>query len=361
MRRIQPEAGMALPATLLIITLVTLMLATAFVRVQADRRIAESSGDLVDALAVAQSGLQTYLATTTLDACEWPIRPADGDSVRINLTGGYADVVAHVVQKPADTMATWTYIVRSTGRVIQPTQGADPQASRTVAQFAEWQRGTLTVLAAFTAANGLSSESGTGEFRGVDQAPAGCTMPNSLAIRVPAGEAPSDMSSYVLTGAPPQLLAADDGTTIANLTGIDWAATTSGGVTPDYTTIQANDTSYPVMLVTGNAFLGTAGSSTTGYGTIIVTGDLTVQGSTVQWYGVLLIGGKLRFDASSQRLDGAVIIGLNEQLGVNVPVTQLGGGYVDIDYDSRYIRRALNGFAGFVPIQTAWVDNWATY
>ena len=361
--RVHRADGFALPITLFVVTLVTLMLSTVFVRVQIDRRIGESSGDIVDALTAAQSGLNSYLGTVNYDVngCWRALRPPDGDSVRINVNGGYADVVAHVVQRPLDTLDTWMYIVRSTGRVIKPTQGADPQAVRTVAQFAEWRRGSVDIVAALTAANGLRDPDGTGEFKGNDQAPSPCNDPNVSAIRTPTGEAPSLPLGYTTTGTSPNVVESGSGPTVANLTKIDWLATTTGGVIPDYTYVRTGDTSYPVMLITGDATLGAAGLTTVGYGTLIVTGKLTTEGNFVQWYGIVLVGGDLHFHAADQRFDGTVVSGLNEQLGLNPLKTHIAGGYVDIDYDSRFVRLATRPFAGFFPVENGWVDNWATY
>ena len=363
MSRMHRTDGFALPITIFVVTLVTIMLAAVFVRVQADRRIGESSGDIVAALPVAQSGLDTYLGTLNLDACFRPIRPPDGDSVRINVQGGYADVVAHVVQQPLDTLATWMYIVRSTGRVIEPTQGADPQAVRTVAQFAQWQRGDIDVLAAFTAANGLSrTAGGTGALQGNDTAPSPCNDPNVPALRVPNGEAP-DLTDYTTNGTNPNVVASDNGTTVANQTNIDWLATITGGVIPDYTYARVNDPAYPVSLVTGggHATVGTAGVTTLGYGTLIVTDHLTVQGDLFMWMGIVLVGGHIHFDADLHYFYGTVISGLNEQMGFNELTRDIGGDYLSIDYDSRYVRLATRAFAGFVPITNGWVDNWASY
>ena len=162
------EEGFALPFTVFVIAIITVMLASILTRVAIDRRIAESASDGVDAVAIAQSGLQTYLAILNVDACYRALRPVDGDSVRINVTGGFANVIAQGMRRPTDTLAgTWTYIVRSTGFVIEPTMGSDPQAKRTVAQFARWQRGYINTVAAYTVANGLAVQgigNGSGEF-----------------------------------------------------------------------------------------------------------------------------------------------------------------------------------------------------
>jgi alkylated DNA nucleotide flippase Atl1 len=140
------EAGFALPATLFVVALVTIMLSAVFVRVSVDRRLSESTGDYADAFALAQSGLQRYLHYYD----SLGTMPPDGDSLRINGVGGYADVVAQLARHPADSADNWHYVVRSTGHLIVPTQGQDPQAKRTVAQFAVWQSGSIRRVAAFT-------------------------------------------------------------------------------------------------------------------------------------------------------------------------------------------------------------------
>jgi hypothetical protein len=374
MRRLHDRSGFALPVTLFVVAIVTVMLSAVFVQVRMDRRISESSGDIVDALTVAQSGLQTYLGMTSFDACERAIRPLDGDSVRINVQGGYADVVAHVTQKPADTLSSWLYVVRSTGHVILPTAGEDPQAQRTVAQFARWQRNSLNVLAAWTAANGLETAGlvsapvgNTGELKGADQAPSGCKDPNVYSLRVPSGAAPTwPPTGYTLNGLSPYMLASGSKSGVADETLIDWEAVTSGGIVPDYDYMRFWDTDYPVMLVE-SAKLDVM-SCGTGYGLLIVTGDLDFNGTgspCYQWYGVIIVGGEIEWDASDQRVDGAVISGMKRQVSEWTDEGDVdgnsNGAYLDIDYDSRYVRLALKSLAGFAPVGNAWVDNWATY
>ena len=176
MARARPDAGFALPFAVFLITVLTLMLTAAFAKVEGDRRFADTSGATVSALAIARSGLQSYLGARVT-------RPPGGDSLRINVTGGYADVVAYVVRQPADTLANWLFIVRSTGRVIEPTLGADPQAVRTIAQYAQWQTGRIDIRGAFTAANGLKKKAGgTIDIRGADQS--ACGAPTVLGMRV---------------------------------------------------------------------------------------------------------------------------------------------------------------------------------
>ncbi|MDH3497715.1 MAG: hypothetical protein OER21_13220 [Gemmatimonadota bacterium] len=354
------DAGFALPTVLLLVVLLTALLTTGLTRAAADRQVAGASEATATATAVAWNGLQTYFNTVNLDACERPSRPVDGDSVRINVPGGYADIVARVVKRPVDSLANWLYVVRADGYVIQPATGPTPVARQTVAQYAEWQSGRLSLPGAFTATNGLTRISGgTGELRGADEHPTvSCQRPAKYALRVTAS-VPS-LSGYNIYGLAP--LGGGSGAAIVTAAGIDWAATLApGGIVPDFTSVQPGDMTYPVVLVTGNATLGAPGATTTGTGLLIVSGDLTVLGTFVQWYGVVLVGGRIRFDADDQRFDGLVASGLNVQLGGTPPTGEIGGDYTDIDYNSLYVARAMRPLAGFTAVPNTYTNQWKAY
>ena len=311
--RLDGEDGIALPLTIFVIAIATLMLASLYTRVQVDRRIAEASGDFASAAAIAQSGLQTYLATDPIWVCRAAVRPPDGDSSYVSVTGGYADVVAYVVREPTDTVGgTWTYIVRSTGYVIDPTMGADPQASRTVAQFALWQRGHINTIATFTAAGGIVPPTGgSGEFKGRDHAPgSSCDQPDVYAIRVPSGKSPAPLSGHSTNGASPNIREGGTDSVVASETLIDWATIVGGGIIPDTTVlVPDDDLNYPVMLITGNLAINIT-SDTDVFGTLIVTGDLILTGpERLDFNGILLVGGRIQFLGADARFDGMVVSG----------------------------------------------------
>lgn len=352
--------GFALPAILLLVALLTAMLTAGLTRASSDFQLAVASQAVDEAAVVARSGLATYLGSVTLDACGRAVRPLNGDSVRINVLGGYADVVARVVRRPPDTLANWLYLVQSSGHVIWPDMGSTPIANRTVAQFAEWQSGRLALPAAFTAANGLTrTPGGTGELHGADEhGTAGCPTLDRRRLRV-AGTVP-DLTDYELTGT--SALGGGVPADIVTNAHIDWAAVlTPGRIVPDFTSPQPDDGTYPVQLVTGNATVGAAGATTNGRGLLIVSGDLTLLGNFVQWYGVVLVGGVIRFDAADQRFDGLVASGLNLQLGLPTSAGTIGGDYTDIDFNSAYVYLAMRPLTGFAPIANAYLEHWATY
>lgn len=369
------ESGFALPLTVFLIAIVTLMLTTAFTRVTSDRRVGDASGANVAAMSVAKAALQQYLGTRT-------IRPPDGDSLRINITGGYADVIAKVIRKPVDTLANWMFVVRAVGHVIDPTQGADPQAVRTIAQFAQWQTGRITVRAAFTAANRLNGPiGGDGQFNGDESAavplPAcGTPAPDVYAIMTGSGTTGSGTvqplnpgGSYSTTGlgAAPHTTSPWSKRATADSTNVDWDALMKGAFTPDYTsaiTVRVHASDFASQVITSDSARlhdPSGGVTTTGTGLLIASGDLYLTGESIQWNGIILVGGRLHPNASQQLIDGIVITGLKEQLGIFVDPGYLGGGNFDVDYNSCHLTTTLAKLTGFAPITNGWIDNWATY
>lgn len=339
--------GFALPVTVFLVTLLTLMLATGFVRVRADNQMGQSSEYTTEALAVAQSGLQVYLATQTT-------RPPDGDSTRINVPGGYAWVAPRLVQRSADTVQPALYIVRSTGYVIEPAVSGTPRAMRTVARFAFFQVGWTDPLAALTARNGIRrvSTGGPGQasttdtLSGVDacgQLPATRSVwASQFVTPVNPPYPPITYEPGAPDISPPSVL-------------IDWTRAVGPGIIPDYNSIQVGSEAWSIQRIAGNAVL----TDGTGTGLLIVTGSLTFSGGWAGWQGVILVGEELRLEATQNRIQGQVITGLN---GVSANTLFGGPGRrTVIRYNSCSVLRALQSLTGFSEVSRAWIDNWATY
>lgn len=341
--RIRRTDGFAIPLTLFVVACLTLMLTASMVRVRMDLWSARTSGDLTQALAIAQSGLQAYVGTVTE-------RPADDQPVRINLPGGYADVVAELVQRPVDSLSTWTYFVRSTGHLIQPAHGAEPQASRTVGQLATWRGASIHTVATLTAINGVSHTAGPVlEIDGTDR----CGNGPTLGLRAPGG------SDGPLDGDATEVDIGGGWSKIAGETGIDWEATIDEAFLPDHTAILSGDTTFGSFLVRGDVDL----EDITGTGLLIVTGELDTEGSFFEWEGIVLVGGEFDPDADSTVIRGMVVSGLNRTLGEDVEVNDFTESDDDVylSYDSCSITRTLARFGGFAPVENAWVEYWASY
>jgi hypothetical protein len=145
---------------------------------------------------------------------------------------------------------------------------------------------------------------------------------------------------------------------------IDWAGVLSGAsLTPTLTVPPSTfpgpaafaDTSYwPIIKVTGDLALPNSGR-----GILIVSGNFAISGGTV-WDGLLLVGGTLTSNGGNS-INGATISGLNLQLGQVVPASAIANGEKYFRYNSCILARALRPFAGLVPLDNAWADNWASY
>ena len=361
------ERGFALPITLFLIAILTLMLGSAFTRAATENQIAGSSKATVDALFVAQAGLHKYLGQdfTDLDSP----RPLSGDSVRLDVPGGWAWVVPDVLQTPADTMDNFRYIIRSTGYVVDPNDESTPLASRTVAQFADWQHAWLDApRAALIAANGLDIEADNVELNGQDQSNPLCAgdplLPAGFGARLPASSYNTDLDDADFTGSPDSL---ELGTreSVAQLVNIDWEAIRAGEFIAEYTSPQNGLTGdFPSQLVAGN--YTESRDNFSGEGLLIVTGDLTVDDDKDYWYwrGVILVGGEASIEADHVYIFGTIISGLNYLTG-DSPTDDdsdfKGDHEFRLRFDSCNIRKSLRFLRGFVPLKNTWIDNWATF
>ncbi len=351
------EKGFALPLTLLLVTMLTVMLTSAFTRMGTEIETAGASEVGVEALAVAQSGLETYFGTDVTT------RPISGDSTRYNVTGGYAWIVPEVLHTPTDTMSDFRYIVRSTGYVIHPNQGATPLASRTVAQMADWQQPWLSAPpAAIIAANDLHvmNHSGTVTVSGSDRLSCGGTaFTPVMGMRIPVQN--DDYSQAVITGSP-AVTELDTQSYVAGLTGIDWSTIVNGGFEADYTSVQNGATVYSSQMITGNY---RPSADVSGKGLLIVTGDLIPTSNYWTWEGIVLVGDKFDArDVAYLHLYGALVSGLDADIGGSPRHSDLGGGAAidqTVQFDSCAIKESLAGQAGFLPLGNTWVGNWAEW
>lgn len=354
MSRLRNRGGFALPAVVLLVALLTVLLTSGLSRARTERQIVEASDETAAAQAVAQSGLQMYFGSVTT-------RPPDGDSTRINITGGYANVVTHLVRQPADTTQRSLYLVRSTGVSINPDSGAAPRARRTVAQFAEWEAGYMLRRAALTAPNGIQKRNGSAivtisgnDYVGCISAAASIPGLRTTNVSGPPNPVPTYLGSTGLIEE-----GAAQGPVVAAQTAINWAGALGGDLYPDYTSFQNWNFSYPVQRVTGDLTLSGASG---GSGLLVVSGDLTIEAFFL-FTGIILVGGELDFDSGSWAvIRGLVVSGLNEQLGGNPQRTEFGdGAYLEIQYASCYVQLALAPLTGLAPVRNAWLDSWASY
>lgn len=356
------RTGAALPLTLFVIVVLTMLSAGAFTMFGSERRVTDDHDAQLDAYTIARTGVERFIGSRgSLGFTVTP--PAAVESTSIALPGGYAEVVMRMVRPPVDSTVPGLYVLRSRGvRTMGGLPNGALMAERTVAQYTRYQYASLEVMSAWTAMAGLLKSGTSGTLSGADgcgKKPmvAGVAVPNAPGYVQNGGGAP------VPDGAPP-ILDMGNTTQTANAVEVDWAGIVNGySIQPDIefpggTWPSASDWAdpdfWPVIRVNGNFDLPTGGR-----GTIIVTGDMTIGGSRT-WNGIVLVGGVLTSNGSNT-VSGATISGLNIKLGIAVPPSDVGNGTKTFVYNSCDVESAVNAFVGLVPYRNASVDNWPAY
>lgn len=380
--------GFILPTSLLVLTLLTVMLTAAFILVSAEFRTTENAASSVRALALAEAGLANYLSQTR------GLRPVDtGDSVRITLPGGYADVVASRIRAATGSqLSLWT--LRSTGYPLDPVLSGTPSSRRTVARVAQLYPGILPGRAAMTALNGVqitgTSTTGNpinGEDVGGNQGT--CVDPGGAAAdsfglsvaggysqsagNYPDGEGTNGMETFGSVSA------------LYDSTHINWVMltdTTAVNFTPDYELPSGSlpaygGSAYPVGYAKGDLTIppSTMGSNwaiLAGIrGVLVVRGNLTLA-DRAHWDGVIVVGGRV-IVLGQYVIHGMIITGLNTQLpggAGSVPPNAIPrtsttpptfGATHAFQWYYCYVKLGAEALSGMVPVRRAWTDGWALY
>jgi hypothetical protein len=352
--------GFAIPFAILVIAVLTIMLAGGFSLVSSERRSVSDQKSQISAFRIAEQGLEIYLVRRdSLEMADpnWTRIPGPKDSVRITMTGGYADVSLTRLRPPTGSQSG-LYIARSKGTETAGVYAGTPQGVRTVAQYVLWESAPMQVLAGWLALSGFQKNGAAGTLSGVDlchdsAAVAGVVVPVNPGY---TGNTAATSGSPAIDSVPPDSVHIDwNG--IVSQGAITPTITIPGGSWPTaaMTASYADTTStyYPVVRVNGSFTLPSSGT-----GLLIVTGNLTVSGSS-GWRGVLLVGGDITSNGNNG-IAGATVSGLNVKLGTYVPVST-GNGTKTYQYSSCEVAKATMGSGALVTLRNTWVDNWVEY
>ncbi|MGH7486735.1 MAG: hypothetical protein ACREMY_14210, partial [bacterium] len=278
------------------------------------------------------------------------------DSVRISMTGGYADVSLTRL-RPVKGSQSGLYVARSKGVETVGTYAGSPEGVRTVAQYVLWEPAPMQVLAGWTAMSGLQKNGGSGTLGGIDL----CRDSSAVAgVVVPVNPGYTGKTGAV--GDPPVDSVAPDSVAIdwngiVNLGAITPTITMPGGSWPT-AAMQASfadttSTYYPIIRVNGDFSLPSSGT-----GMLIVTGNLILNGS-VGWRGVLLVGNDITSNGNNG-VQGATVSGLNVKLGTYVQ-SSTANGTKQYNYNSCEVAKATTTMGALVTLRNTWVDNWVEY
>lgn len=343
--------GAALLLSILAIAILGAGLTGALLLSGVERRAVGDQLARAEALALAESGLERFVAGRA--ELGFTASPAGAlESTRVQLAGGYADVVLERL-RAAGPQTPALYAIRSRGVATTGQLSGVPAAERTVRVLAQWQAGTgtLPVLGAVTGLAGIVKTNSNGTISGVDQCLA---QPTIGGVAVPAG-------GYVQNGrwipsGNPAVRSLGPSATAPDSVVINWSGIASGTAIQEDVAIPGaawpsfgNPTYWPIILVTGNYTL-----PSTGRGVLIVTGSLTIGNNGRNWNGLILVGDRLIVTANTT-VQGAVIAGLNRKLGTPVAATTISSGNNRVfRYNSCDIASALNRFSGLAVLQDTW-------
>ena len=353
--------GFAIPTAILIILVMTAALAAGFSLVSAENRSVSDQKAQVTAFELAEQGLETFIVKRdSLGATITP--PGNNFSVRITLTGGYADVEMDRIRAPQGSLAG-LYVIRSRGVLTAGAYAGTPQGVRTVAEYALWKPASMQVLAGWTAISGVDKNGNAGTLGGIDA----CGDSAAVAgVAVP--QYPGFNGKVQATGSPPVDSMATTQDSLAAMVHMDWANISAGtAVKVDYTIPPqsmptfADTTKYPVVRVVGDLTSSMLSSvvSTGGRGLLIVTGGMVLSGSNFTWRGVVMVGNGITGNGNND-IQGAVITALNAKLGQTVPIDTINGTK-SYQYNSCNVAKTMNNLGALVPLSNTWVDNWVEY
>jgi hypothetical protein len=363
--------GATLPLTIIVLALMAVAVAITYARISAERHIGGDSKAQVGAFAVAQSGLNRFLANLNGKppaAGPWPITATYND-----LPGGTARVDMLQLRDSTNTLLPAVYVITSRGRYTAAKRynSLAPAAERTVGTYALWVPAPIDVDAAITSLSGVVKTGTSGMISGNDRCGAAA---NIAGVAVPTGgpgpggtnyTGPTDPIDGNPDNAPIPLGTPGPAGSAVTEVDIDWAGIIAGTYLPpayvwpawpapgspgmaDWPVIRVNNTAGPEFDLPGD-----------GKGILIVTGNLTLSGSE-HWDGLILVGGKLTSNGNND-VFGGIISGLNVKLGMVVPPADVAHGMKTYQYDSCNLARALGRIGSIQRVRNGWTDTWSSY
>jgi hypothetical protein len=353
--------GFAIPVAILVILVLTIMVAGGFSLVSAERRSVADQKSQISAFRIAEQGLELFLVRRDSLMKDSPgytkVPGAVPDSVRIPMSGGYADVTLTRL-RPVIGSQSGLYVVRSKGVETAGAYAGTPQGVRTVAQYVLWEPAPMQVLAGWTALSGVQQNGGAGTLGGIDV----CGQASTIAgVAVPYN--PGYTGKTIAVGDPPVDSIVDgevdiDWNAIINLNSIEPTITIPDQSWPtaalEAAYADSNSTYYPIIRINSPDYA----LPSSGKGMIIATGHITLNGSN-GWKGVVLVGGDITSNGTNQ-VQGATVSGLNELLGTYVP-SSTANGTKQYLYNSCEVAKATTTMGALVTLRNTWVDNWVEY
>ncbi|WP_420636104.1 hypothetical protein [Candidatus Palauibacter sp.] len=335
--------GFALPWTMLVLLLVSLLAASGFLITWLEGQSARAFARATEAFYVAEGGLATALAL------------AEGPNPSVppvGLGGGTATVTFEplIDLRPGETV----FRVESRGEIV--SGGATFE--RSVGQLM-WVAGPPRLPGALVLFGGVSGPPPEGAISGLDPLGGACPeQPSPVAgVAYWGGPPPAPDSLLTISGSPPDQWIPGS-VSVAAETGIRWTELlATWGPEPDATVPPdpwpgpGLGGGWPSIRIPGSATLGAASS---GRGALVVEGDLTLDGGFA-WNGLILVGGALLLNGDIS-VRGTLASGIEGGLGV---AADFAGHTIDLRFDACAVATAARRLtAPAAAIPGTWYEVW---
>ena len=364
MNSLNPRRGAALPMVILVITVMTIALAAAYTLNGTEAQAGDDYAEQLAALALAESG-RHYFLTERAALGNTAAPPVATEVDTIAFTGGRAITTLTRIRPQVQQLPP-LYLLTSRGIRTGATKGNIPPAERTVAQYLYWDAQPLNILAGWTSLTGLQKNGvNPNAIAGVDANPGTGGCPTALAsvaaVAVPT--VPGFIGDTLTLTGSPKIKMLGDAASTKGAVDIDWAGIVNNTADITYDLIIptaawpsfANPNYWPTIRINGDYTIASAGR-----GTLIVTGNLTMNNLAAQWDGVVLVGGTITSNGATG-VNGATVTGLNTLIGLPVPITDIGNGAKTYKFNSCNAAKALKAQAKLRVLPNTWMDNWASY
>jgi len=341
------DDGFALVAVLIALLVLTALAAGALAAALLDGRIAEEHRAGVEALYVAESGLQTVLGKDTLSppadaSYAFPSGVAHVSARRLLRLGGGRDLI----------------VLTSVGQSLRLPRAP---ARRTVQLIATRTAGPPSVPAAVAAQGGIRVRGTVGGISGFDAAsPNSCAAsasPDTAGVAVPSGGFVA-LGGGGPTGRPP-VLSVPPPASAVTVPGLPWPATLARlaavadlvippGAPADIGRLPAG--SWPVVLLADSS--STLSLPVPAGGVLIASGNLRLDAPFV-WRGLLLTGRRLTTHGPVS-VYGATLVGVATAPGDSAGMADISGFGARFRFDSCALAAAARRLTGYAPRVGSW-------
>ena len=351
------QDGFALVVVLLALVGLTAMAVGGWLMTGSDYKASRAQRTSVQALFVANSGLEQFLATHQ--------GPVPTSPVTFSYADGTAEISADTLQKVNPLQSVWR--IRSVGTHTLPDGGT---ARRTVQTIAVLNGQTFKFPSSFSSATGITKNGNAGTITGYDQATS-TDCPQGGSEDTNGVATPPSPYDYQQSGGGGSLVPEGvkdtaqfaSQTELLEATGVDWEAMVAGELLqfdytippdswPDYSSIPSDE--WPVIYVDNPGSEFTVSNGNDGRGTLIVRGDLKMDGD-FDWKGPIMVGGAITTDGF-QTVEGGITSGFNLLLGESVAQSSIGNGSKSIKFHSCNNHDAMKHTATFVHDPHTWSE-----